>query len=660
MRMRSGMVGASWRRTGAAAVVVAGLLFVPEVVTSTAGADVGPAQKAARNQLPLASIRTAVGDRPVASVSAGVVTSAREAFLASQAPAAGAALAPQLVVPTPPLQPGVTPLTEGCSQRNSSPSLGRRVNQECTFRRQAEESIIFNPAQANNFIAGQNDARTGFNKCGFDYSFDAGTTWGDGVPPFLQKLNAPDTELPTAADPNKHTILGGPGTEHTYDAFSDPDVAFDSQGRAFFSCVGFDINDNASGLLVTASPAGAGGSFYDNVSTHSRKFVVAEDNNGSIFHDKEFIAADFYANSPNRDNVYVTWTAFKFSVNCGPQPNPGAELRECASPIFGSMSTDHARTWSTPQEISGSSNNLCFFGNFFDPTLPVHSCDVDQGSEPVVLPDGSLSVVFFNQNTAANNPNNQELAVKCAPSGSSTNGTARLNCGAPTLVGPDVSANEPVCDFGRGPEECIPGAFIRTNDFPRVAVNRDNGHLYATWQDYRNHEFDVQLASSTDGGVTWTDAASAVNPDRGKDHYFPAIDVSSSAPGGRPNPADALLGDHVGVSYFRTDQVPGEASPTVVFAPGQPGVQAQNSDYVLAGGRRLTTPYAFQVVSPTFPPPDGIQAGFNGDYTGLVVIDGVAHPIWSDTRNAVPANADPEEQGVVRDEDVFTALRPVP
>jgi hypothetical protein len=53
-----------------------------------------------------------------------------------------------------------------------------------------------------------------------------------------------------------------------------------------------------------------------------------------------------------------------------------------------------------------------------------------------------------------------------------------------------------------------------------------------------------------------------------------------------------------------------------------------------------------------FPPPDGIQAGFNGDYSGLTINKGnSAHPIWSDTRNAdpfAPAN------GVVHDEDVFT------
>ena len=52
------------------------------------------------------------------------------------------------------------------------------------------------------------------------------------------------------------------------------------------------------------------------------------------------------------------------------------------------------------------------------------------------------------------------------------------------------------------------------------------------------------------------------------------------------------------------------------------------------------------------PPPDGNQAGFNGDYSGIAINKGnEAHPIWSDTRNAdpfAPAN------GVVHDEDVFT------
>jgi hypothetical protein len=72
---------------------------------------------------------------------------------------------------------------------------------------------------------------------------------------------------------------------------------------------------------------------------------------------------------------------------------------------------------------------------------------------------------------------------------------------------------------------------------------------------------------------------------------------------------------------------------------------------VVAGGTGAQTPYDFKVVSPVFPPPDGIQAGFNGDYSGLTVNKATdAHPIWSDTRNVNPYPLN----GVVHDEDIFT------
>ena len=77
-----------------------------------------------------------------------------------------------------------------------------------------------------------------------------------------------------------------------------------------------------------------------------------------------------------------------------------------------------------------------------------------------------------------------------------------------------------------------------------------------------------------------------------------------------------------------------------------------------AGGRTLATPFAFAVLSPRFPAPDGIQEGFNGDYTGLVVIGaGNAHPIWSDTRVSVPK---PNFDNETVDEDVFTNALQLP
>src|SRR5262249_18590851 len=239
----------------------------------------------------------------------------------------------------------------GCHKRTSNGNV--RVNQDCTFRRQAEELIKINPADHDNIIAGQNDSRIGYNKCGFAYSFDRGKTWGDGLPPFYQKENRPENDGPTATNPNRNTILGGTGSHQTYDAGSDPALAFDSAGRAFFSCIVFDVNTNASGILVTSSPPGAGGSFYNNVAAAGRNFVVVEDNPpppapgvfpAAVVHDKEFIVADAFAGSPNRDNVYVTWTLFQFKNTC--QGTNPASARQCGSPIFASMSTDHALTWS--------------------------------------------------------------------------------------------------------------------------------------------------------------------------------------------------------------------------------------------------------------------------------------------------------------------------
>ena len=570
-------------------------------------------------------------------ISAGTLYSASDPTGGPMPPGAlsAARTAPAAASPV----PGLSGTTLGCSGRTSNGNV--RVNQDCGYRLQSEEGITYNPTNPDNLLAGMNDERQGRNQCGIAFSLDDGRHWGDMLPPFQAWRNAPEQMVPSNTDPNTNTILGTPGTGGIYQRASDPGVAFDSRGRAYFDCVTFDSNTNASGLFVIASPAGAHGAYFFNIDTGTqpvnrpilRDWKVVEDNSVQVVHDKPFIAVDSFRSSPNRDNVYVTWTVFRFDSN-------GNFLR---SPIFGSMSTDGAKTFSTPEEISGNSRSLCFFGNAFDPTQSEHQCNLDQGADPVVLPNGDLEVVFNNGNTPAGNPNGQQLAVHCRPSGLSTIGTAHLNCAAPVKVGDDIGlANEPLCNFGRGPEECIPGIFIRTNDFPRVGMRRSNGHLYVVWQDYRNGEYDIQLSRSNNGGATWS-ASKTVNATTNLDHYEAAVAVAPSA--GGP--------DRVGVSYYRTGRVPNEnTTPPGGFAPGQPGVQNEQSDYALAGGTGAATPFAANAVSPIFPPPGGDQFGFLGDYSGLTIRpDGEVHPIWADTRNVdplAPAN------GVVNDEDVFT------
>jgi hypothetical protein len=580
-------------------------------------------------------------------ISAGTLYSASDSVGGPLPPGAQARAARKAAAASASAVPGLSRGTLGCSARTSGGNV--RVNQDCGFRLQSEEGISYNPADPTNLLAGSNDERQGRNQCGIGYSLDSGRHWGDGLPPFQAWRNKPQAMGPSADDPNTNTILGDTGTGGIYQRASDPALGFDSRGRAYFSCVTFDSNSDASGLFVTASPAGARGSYFFNIDTGSqannrpigRAFKVVEDNSPLVFHDKNFIAVDSFPSSPNRDNVYVTWTIFR-------QDSLGNYLR---SPIFGSMSTDGAKTFSTPEEISGNSPTLCFFGDLFDKSQNQHQCNFDQGSDPVVLPNGDLELVFFNQNTPAANPNSQQLAVHCSPSGSSTAGTAHLNCAAPVKVGDDVLVGEPQCDFGRGLEQCIPGNYIRTNDFPRIGMSRSDGHLFAVWQDYRKGEYDIQLARSTDGGATWS-PSTTVNASSNLDHYEPAVAVGPGSAGQNQNQAGGS--ERVGVSYYRTGRVPNEnTSPAAGFAPGQPGVQDRPSDYALAGGSGTATPFAARAVSPTFPPPGGDQFGFLGDYSGLTITpDGQAHPIWADTRNIdplAPAN------GIVNDEDVFTS-----
>ena len=537
--------------------------------------------------------------------------------------------------------PGAEVTALGCGGRAGTRNV--RVNQDCTYRRQAETHIAANPTDPSNLVAGMNDSIIGWNKTSLDFSLDGGRHWGAiSTAPFGYRLNAPETLHPTGNDPNSHTLTGTPGTLHSYDACSDPYLTFDSRGRAFYTCVAFDIASNASLIFAVPSPKNAKASYFDQVyppyrlvaGATGREHIIAEDNDPAAFADGPKIAADAYPNSPNRDVVYETWT--NFDQSCPPE-----EFGFCESPVYGSMSTDHGFTWSTPEQISGINPDVCGFGDTFNPDLDPASCNFNGHSDIAVLPSGDIVVSFQNGNTPT--VNQQFLAVQCSPRGDSTKGTAHLNCGTPDRITDLVLRGAPTCDFGRGPEQCIPGHFIRApyETSGRIAVDHHSGDVFFTWYDYRRGEFDVWLSRSRDDGATWS-APHRVNRDTGSDHYMSAIDVGETS-----------HGSNVGVSYYRTDRVPNEQNvPDAGFEIGDPGVAQEMGDYVLAGGHGLATPFAFTVLSPRFPAPDGIQGGFNGDYTGLVVTGaGNAHPIWSDTRVTVPK---PHFDLVTVDEDVYT------
>lgn len=474
----------------------------------------------------------------------------------------------------------------GCANRGSV--TNPRVNQDCTLRRQAEEKVVVNPANPSNVLAGQNDSRIGFNHCGFDYSLDGGAHWGDGLPPFFQHLSP----------------IG-----HTYDAASDPALAVDGNGKAWYSCVVFDINSNASGLFVSPSTAALKGSAYANVATTSTKFVVAEDASGHHFFDKEFLAADRRA---GHSNVFVTFTDFQSQDFCKRSTN---RFGQCQSPIFMSMWTGSG--WSTPVEISGN-GSFCTGGAAFDQKLGADACNFDQGSFPQVLPNGDVFVVFNNGNTPT--LVNQQLGVYVHVSGTT------LTPSAPVKVGVDDESNAALCDFGRGPEQCVESINIRSDDFPALAVDPADGtHLVATWTDTRSASvagnYDVVVSQSHDSGATWTDPTGHGTVLTTTGAYF------------EPSVAVTAPSSKVVVSTYQANQAHTATAGAGTYGYGfrvNGGVYTAASD-----GQAYPSPQA-----------NAAQRGFLGDYSSIAASTGgdTVYMVWADTRNSSAAGPD---------EDVF-------
>ncbi len=500
---------------------------------------------------------------------------------------------------------GTSPVTLGCSNRGSDGNI--RVNQDCTYRRQAEEQLAVDPNNPQHMIAGQNDSRVGYNKCGFDYTFDGGSHWGDGLPPFYQHTNQGTINNPTGTP-------AAAGDGHTYDAGSDPAVTFDSRGNAFFSCVVFDVNFASSGIFVTASTGAGAGSAYANIPDRpNAPYVVTENNDPTFFNDKEFIVADSHNGSPFRDNVYITWSRFECNT-----------LGQCVSPIYFSRSTDHAQTWSAPVKISGNNAALCVGG---DSVTGVHGtadeCNFDQGSSPVVGLDGTISVAFNNGNTPTQN---QQLLVQSRDAGVTWSKPIKL--GEDAIFSHVDNSLFPTCNFGRGPEECVPAPTdIRTNDFPQLAIDSTGKVLAATWQDFRdgqasNENYDIILATSTDGGAHWSSRVVFTDPSHTA-QFEPAVAINQHS-------------GAIAVSYY-------DRSVNHDAATGK-------YDYSISIGDSATDHLRHRrvsTVSSLSPDNNPSQAGFNGDYSGVAWSGDTAVPIWSDGRNL--------DQSGFPDEDIFIA-----
>jgi hypothetical protein len=492
--------------------------------------------------------------------------------------------------------------TAGCSNVYSSGSTNNtRVNQDCSRRRQAEEVLAVNPTDPDNLIAGQNDARLGISKCAYDFSTDGGKTWSDMVAPFYQFV-----------------LKDG----HTADACSDPTVTFDSAGNAFIAGLLVDAFAPANALIVMKSNAGLdGGFFHSPADVPFQTFrdtpvgVIANDNDPNIINDKPLITADSHLGSIKKNNLYVTWTRVNSNTGAGVGFN---------QPISFSQSLDGGSNWSTPIEISGASANCVTLSAETNP----NACDQDEGSDPVVGPDGTLYVTFGNFNTAGTTippgTTGQIMIVSCpmaADCSKAASWTAPVKV-ADTFDGQPVGPNA-----GCLPTlACLPPNSYRVTDSADISLSVDNGgRLLVAFSDFRNGKAnctgpnaappcdnDVFYVFSTDHGATWS-SARKLTP-AGSAQWQPWSAVSPD-------------GSKLFVAYY--DRSYGNCELTgcndiTLAVVENPTSAAPSVDY-----HRITTSSMPNLTQANNP----IEATFLGDYMGITVdSQGRPNMVWADTR----------------------------
>jgi hypothetical protein len=306
-------------------------------------------------------------------------------------------------------------------------AYGNNVDASHECGSQSETFIAINPAHQTSVIAGSNEIQR--------LPMRAMVSTDDGA-----TFTGHDLPLPP------------PRTQAGFDFGSDPGVAFDSAGNAFYSyiIVFFSKGGSINGTEMAVSRASAA----DDYATWTPTFFNLQTGNGQ-FNDKPMITVDTGSGRFHHpDRIYVAWDNATGSSSSEKNGNN----------VLLSYSDDHGVTFSAPVSVSG---------NFVGKTGGI-------GADPYVAADGTLHVAW------------QDYAHSQISDVASTDGGATFS--APhTITSVGGFEFDPVAQGTRG-------ALV----YPACAGSPTSAAtLYCSYMDDTSGGTKVFVAKSTDGGVTW-------------------------------------------------------------------------------------------------------------------------------------------------------------
>jgi hypothetical protein len=353
-----------------------------------------------------------------------------------------------------------------------------------------------------------------------------------------------------------------------YARASDPWVSFSPNGDAYQISLSIeDATVGPSAVLVSKSE--------DNGHTWGPVTTLIRDTSPQFFNDKESITAD----PTNSQYAYAVWDRL--------DQVPGVPGAPFFGPTWFSRTTNGGQTWEPARPI-------------FDPGPNSQTI----GNQIVVLPNGDLIDEF-------------DLIAQGLPQVAIIRSTDKGETWSQPVI---IDLMLGTALFGNGVVDPSDGAPVRTGDIlPDIAVDPRSGtsNLYVVWQDARFTQLDrdqIVLASSTDGGLTWTDPK-RVSENKAVQAFTGSVHVRQNG--------------HVAVNYydFTADDPTGGTLDTDYWATG-----SRNGGATFSARERVT-PSSFDMR--TAPVAGGF---FVGDYEGLTSANQVFYPAFVQANTGNTAN----------------------